>query len=263
MFFSTGEYDFQKLYEVTKNVTYNLNRVIDVNYYPVPEASLSNFKHRPIGIGVQGLADVFMTLHYPFDSPEARQLNKDIFETIYFAACEASSELAKKEGTYESYPGSPSSKGILQPDMWNVTPSDRFDWTALRAHIAAHGLRNSLLVAPMPTASTSQIMVNNECFEPYTSNIYNRRVLAGEFTIVNKHLLRDLIARGLWTPDTRNQIIADGGSVQNVQGLDDLTKAIYRTVWEISQKVGHFFFFLKFFFLIPFFFLGGTSRFFH
>lgn len=144
--------------------------------------------------------------------------------------------LPKTEGTYESYDGSPSSKGILQPDMWNVTPSDRWDWTTMRAHVAAHGLRNSLLMAPMPTASTSQIMGNNECFEPYTSNIYNRRVLAGEFTVVNKHLLRDLISRGLWTPDTRNQIIADGGSVQNVQGLDDRSKSIYRTVWEISQK---------------------------
>jgi len=235
-FVTNGEYDHQKLYEVTKSVTYNLNRVIDVNYYPVPEAEHSNMKHRPIGIGVQGLADVFMMMKMPFDSPEARQLNKEIFETMYFAACEMSSELAKTEGTYESYEGSPSSKGILQPDMWNVTPSDRWDWTTMRAHVAAHGLRNSLLMAPMPTASTSQIMGNNECFEPYTSNIYNRRVLAGEFTVVNKHLLRDLISRGLWTPDTRNQIIADGGSVQNVQGLDDRSKSIYRTVWEISQK---------------------------
>lgn len=222
-------------------MTYNLNKVIDVNFYPVEEAKTSNFRHRPIGIGVQGLADVFMMLKMPFDSPEARQLNTDIFETMYFSACTMSSELAKLEGTYESYAGCPASKGILSPDMWNVTPSDRWDWAALRAHIAEHGLRNSLMMAPMPTASTSQIMGNNECFEPYTSNMYNRRVLAGEFTVVNKHLLRDLISKGLWTPDTRNQIIADGGSVQNVQGLDDRSKSIYRTVWEISQKVCFFF----------------------
>ena len=230
-------YDHQRLYEVTKVVTYNLNRVIDVNFYPIPEAATSNMRHRPIGIGVQGLADVFMLLKLPFESPEARQLNKDIFETIYFAAVEQSIECAQAEGPYESYEGSPASQGKLSPDLWGVTPSDRWDWTALKAKLAEHGLRNSLLVAPMPTASTSQIMGNNECFEPYTSNIYSRRVLAGEFTIVNKHLLRDLIARGIWTPDTRNQIIADGGSVQNVEGLDERTKAIYKTVWEISQKV--------------------------
>ena len=178
-FVKNGEYDFQKLYEVTRAVTFNLNRVIDVNFYPVPEAEVSNFKHRPIGIGVQGLADVFMMLKMPFDSPEARQLNKDIFETCYYAACEKSCEIAAIEGTYESYTlngGCPASKGILQPDMWNVTPSDRWDWGKLRASVAEHGLRNSLLMAPMPTASTSQIMGNNECFEPYTSNIYNRRV---------------------------------------------------------------------------------------
>ena len=232
-----GTYDHQHLYEVTKVVTYNLNRVIDVNYYPIPEAQVSNMRHRPIGIGVQGLADVFMLLKMPFDGPAARTLNRDIFETIYFAAVEASMECAKEEGVYESYAGSPASKGLLQPDLWGVTPTERWDWAGLKAQIAEHGLRNSLLVAPMPTASTSQILGNNECFEPYTSNIYNRRVLAGEFTIVNKHLLRDLCSRGLWTPDNRNQIIADGGSVQNLACLDAETKAIYRTVWEISQKV--------------------------
>ena len=202
----------------------------------VKEAEYSNLRHRPIGLGVQGLADAFIMMRMPFESPAALQLNKDIFETIYFAALSASCEEAKRFGPYKTYEGSPVSKGILQPDMWNVTPSDRWDWAGLRANIKEHGVRNSLLVAPMPTASTSQIMGNNECFEPYTSNMYNRRVLAGEFTCVNKHLLKDLIKLNIWTPDVRNQIIADGGSVQNVSNLPKEYKDLYKTVWEISQK---------------------------
>merc|ERR1711871_1799006 len=232
----TPSYDFQKLRDVVKIMTVNLNRVIDVNYYPVKEAKYSNMRHRPIGLGVQGLADAFIMMRMPFESPEAQQLNKDIFETIYFAAMTSSCEEAEKFGPYETYQGSPVSKGIFQPDMWGVTPSDRWDWATLRANVAKHGVRNSLLVAPMPTASTSQIMGNNEFFEPYTTNMYNRRVLAGEFTCVNKHLLRDLIELNIWTPSVRNQIIADGGSVQNVAGLPKEYKDLYKTVWEISQK---------------------------
>ena len=229
-------YNFQMLFDIVKQVTINLNRVIDVNYYPVKEAEYSNLRHRPIGLGVQGLADAFIMMRMPFESEAALQLNKDIFETIYFAALTASCEEAKRFGPYKTYEGSPVSKGILQPDMWGVTPSDRWDWAELRANIKQYGVRNSLLVAPMPTASTSQIMGNNECFEPYTSNMYNRRVLAGEFTCVNKHLLKDLIKLNIWTPSVRNQIIADGGSVQNVAGLPKEYKDLYKTVWEISQK---------------------------
>jgi len=231
-------YDFQNLYAVTKVVTRNLNKVIDVNFYPVPEAEKSNKRHRPIGIGVQGLADTFAKMRLPFDSDAACTLNKDIFETMYYAAVESSTELAQRDGTYATYAGSPASKGILQPDMWEgTTYSGRWDWAALRAKVAAHGLRNSLLLAPMPTASTAQIMGNNESTEPFTSNMYNRRVLAGEFTVVNKYLLRDLVGRGLWTPEVRNQIIADRGSVQNVSSLSQELKDLYKTVWEISQKV--------------------------
>jgi len=229
-------YNFQMLYDIVKQVTVNLNRVIDVNFYPVKEAEYSNLRHRPIGLGVQGLADAFIMMRMPFESEGALQLNKDIFETIYFAALTASCEEAKRFGPYKTYEGSPVSKGILQPDMWGVTPSDRWDWAKLRADIKQYGVRNSLLVAPMPTASTSQIMGNNECFEPYTSNMYNRRVLAGEFTCVNKHLLKDLIKLNIWTPNVRNQIIADGGSVQNVAALPKEYKDLYKTVWEISQK---------------------------
>jgi ribonucleoside-diphosphate reductase alpha subunit len=234
----SGDYDFQRLYEVTKVVTKNLNKVIDVNYYPVEEARNSNMRHRPIGMGVQGLADTFAKLKLPFDSDKACELNKDIFETMYYAGIEASCELAEKEGVYSSYQGSPASKGILQPDMWEGTVlSERWDWPALRAKVAQHGLRNSLLMAPMPTASTAQIMGNNESTEPFTSNMYNRRVLAGEFTVVNKYLLKDLVERGLWTSDIRNQIIADRGSVQNVQQIPQDMKDLYKTVWEISQKI--------------------------
>ncbi|CBJ32887.1 ribonucleotide reductase large chain subunit [Ectocarpus siliculosus] len=240
-FVSAGEdgqpaFDFHRLYEVTKVVTRNLNRVIDVNFYPVEEAKRSNFRHRPVGLGVQGLADAFIMMRFPFESEKAAKLNRDIFETIYFGAVEASVELAEKQGTYETYEGSPASQGLLQYDMWGVTPSDRWDWAGLKAKMAQHGLRNSLLLAPMPTASTAQILGNNESVEPFTSNMYNRRVLAGEFAVVNKHLLRDLTTRGLWTPSVRNQIIADQGSVQRVDIPQDL-KDLYKTVWEIKQKV--------------------------
>ena len=222
---------------MTKVVTKNLNKVIDVNFYPVPEARKSNMRHRPIGIGVQGLADAFAKMRLPFECEGAMQLNKDIFETMYFASAEASCELAVKEGAYETYLGSPMSKGVMQPDMWGVVPSTRWDWAGLRAKIAQHGMRNSLLLAPMPTASTAQIMGNNESTEPFTSNMYNRRVLAGEFTVVNKYLLKDLVERGLWTPEVRNQISADRGSVQSIRSLPQDLKNVYKTVWEIKQKV--------------------------
>ena len=234
-FVINGEFDHQKLFEVTKIVTRNLNKVIDINYYPVPEARNSNMRHRPIGIGVQGLADAFMLMRYAFDSDEAKQLNKDIFETIYFGAVTESDNLAEKEGAYQTFKGSPASEGILQFDMWNVEPSDRWDWDSLKKRVVDTGIRNSLLLAPMPTASTSQILGNNECFEPYTSNIYSRRTLSGEYIVVNKHLLKDLISRGLWNDDMRQALMAANGSVQNLPIPDDL-KALYKTVWELSMK---------------------------
>jgi ribonucleoside-diphosphate reductase alpha chain len=231
-------FDHQKLYEITKVATRNLNKVIDINYYPVEEARKSNFRHRPIGLGIQGLADAFILLRMPFDSLEAKGLNEDIFETIYYAAVETSMELAKIHGTYETYEGSPASKGTLQFDMWGVTPkSGRYDWDALKEKVKKFGMRNSLLVAPMPTASTSQILGNNECFEPYTSNIYTRRTLSGEFIIVNKHLMKDLIDLGLWNDTMRNRLISTNGSVQAVPGIPQNIKDLYKTVWEISQKV--------------------------
>ncbi|EAZ81187.1 ribonucleoside-diphosphate reductase subunit alpha [Algoriphagus machipongonensis] len=231
-------FDHQKLYEITKVATRNLNKVIDVNYYPVDEARRSNFRHRPIGLGVQGLADAFIMLRMPFESAEAKGLNEDIFETIYYAAVETSMELAKVEGTYETYEGSPASKGILQFDMWGVTPkSERWNWTELKEKVKKVGLRNSLLVAPMPTASTSQILGNNECFEPYTTNIYTRRTLSGEFIVVNKHLMKDLIRLGLWDDNMRNRLISTNGSVQSLPGVPQNIKDLYKTVWEISQKV--------------------------
>lgn len=231
-------FDHEKLYEITKVATKNLNKVIDVNYYPVEEARRSNFRHRPIGLGIQGLADAFIMLRMPFDSAEARGLNEDIFETIYFAAVETSMELAKTQGTYETYEGSPASKGILQFDMWGVTPkSGRWNWSELKEKVKKYGMRNSLLVAPMPTASTSQILGNNECFEPYTSNLYTRRTLSGEFIMVNKHLMKDLINLGLWNDTMRNRLISTNGSVLNVPGIPQNIKDIYKTVWEISQKV--------------------------
>lgn len=235
-FVINGQFDHQKLFEITKVATKNLNKIIDLNYYPVEEARRSNFRHRPIGLGVQGLADTLILMRYAFDSEEAAKLNKEIFETIYFAALSASNELSQQEGTYETYAGSPVSKGILQPDMWGVVPTSRWNWTELRAKIQKSGVRNSLLVAPMPTASTSQILGNNECFEPYTSNIYTRRVLAGEFTVVNKHLMKDLIELGLWTPQIKNKIIAHNGSIQNIAEIPQNLKEIYKTAWEIKQK---------------------------
>ena len=231
-------FDHQKLYEITKVATRNLNKVIDINYYPVEEARKSNFRHRPIGLGIQGLADAFILLRMPFDSVEARGLNEDIFETIYYAAVETSMELAKTQGTYETYDGCPASKGILQFDMWGVTPkSGRYDWESLKEKVKKFGLRNSLLVAPMPTASTSQILGNNECFEPYTSNIYTRRTLSGEFIVVNKHLMKDLIELGLWNDTMRNRLISTNGSVLSVPGIPQNIKDLYKTVWEISQKI--------------------------
>ncbi|MFT7484024.1 MAG: ribonucleoside-diphosphate reductase alpha chain, partial [Oceanospirillaceae bacterium] len=230
-------FDHDELYKVTKVITRNLNKVIDVNYYPVVEAEYSNKRHRPIGIGIQGLADTFMMLRMPFESEEAKQLNKDIFETIYYASMETSMELAIEEGTYETWEGSPISKGIFQFDMWNVKPeSNRWNWEELREKVKKHGVRNSLLVAPMPTASTSQILGNNECFEPYTSNIYTRRVLSGEFIIVNKHLLRDLVKIGLWDDRMKNRLIAANGSIQDINEIPQHLKDLYRTSWEIKQK---------------------------
>jgi ribonucleoside-diphosphate reductase alpha chain len=236
-FIKNGKFDHRKLYEVTKVVTKNLNKIIDINYYPVPEARRSNLRHRPIGIGVQGLADAFIKLRMPFDSPEARGLNEDIFETIYFGAMTASMELAKEKGTYETYEGSPVSKGVFQFDMWGVEPkSGRWNWADLKENVKQHGVRNSLLLAPMPTASTSQILGNNECFEPYTSNIYTRRVLSGEFIVVNKHLLKDLVELGLWNEKIKNDLIAANGSVQSIPEIPTNIKDLYKTVWEISQK---------------------------
>ncbi|KAJ7078684.1 ribonucleotide reductase alpha subunit [Mycena epipterygia] len=235
-FISNGKYDFKHLHAITKVVAYNLNRIIDVNYYPIPETRRSNMRHRPIGVGVQGLADVFLALRMPFESPAAKELNQQIFETIYHGALEASAELAERDGPYETYQGSPASLGELQYDMWGVTPSSLWDWATLKAKIAQTGLRNSLLTAPMPTASTSQILGNNECFEPYTSNIYTRRVLSGEFQVVCPWLLRELVDKGLWDDNMKNTLIAHRGSVQNIPTIPDDVKAIYKTVWEISQK---------------------------
>ncbi len=232
-----GVFDHQKLYEVTYQVTFNLNRIIDNNYYPVEEARYSNLRHRPIGLGVQGLADAFILLRLPFESEEAKQLNKEIFETIYFAAMTASKDLAIKEGAYETFKGSPLSKGQFQFDLWGVKPdSGRWDWENLRLDVMNHGVRNSLLVAPMPTASTSQILGNNECFEPYTSNIYTRRVLSGEFIIVNKFLLRDLVNLGLWNTTMKDKIISANGSIQEIEEIPQELKDLYKTVWEIKMR---------------------------
>lgn len=235
-FIINGQFDHQRLFEITYVIAKNLNKVIDVNYYPVEEARRSNMRHRPIGIGVQGLADAFILMRMAFDSDEARQLNRDIFETIYYAALTASKDLAKQFGPYETYSGSPVSQGIFQYDMWNVTPSSRWEWDVLKEEVKEHGVRNSLLVAPMPTASTSQILGNNECIEPYTSNIYTRRVLSGEFVVVNKHLLKDLVRLGIWNDDLKNKIIMANGSVQDVDEIPQDIKEIYKTVWEIKQR---------------------------
>ncbi len=235
-FIIDGQLDYQKLYEVTYVTTKNLNKIIDVNFYPVEEARRSNLRHRPIGIGVQGLADVFILMRMPFESEEARALNKEIFETIYFAAMSASKDLAKAQGPYESYQGSPVSQGIFQFDLWNVQPSSRWDWNALKDEVKQYGVRNSLLLAPMPTASTSQILGNNECIEPYTSNIYTRRVLSGEFVVVNKYLLKDLVDMGLWNNKLKDKIVAHNGSIQNIDEIPQDIKDIYKTVWEIKQR---------------------------
>ena len=239
MFVKDGEFDHQSLFDVTVRVTKNLNRVIDRNYYPVKEAENSNFRHRPIGLGVQGLADTFIMLRLPFTSEKAKELNQEIFETLYFAAVTASAEEAKKDGPYETYKGSPMSKGEFQHNLCGIKDeelSGRWDWLALRKTVKKQGVRNSLLVAPMPTASTSQILGNNECFEPYTSNIYTRRVLSGEFIVVNKHLLEDLVDKGLWNEDMKQELMRNNGSIQNIDGIPDDIKELYRTVWEMSMK---------------------------
>lgn len=232
----TGAFDHQKLFDITYVATKNLNKIIDRNYYPIPEARKSNMRHRPIGLGVQGLADAFILMRFPFESEEAKKLNAEIFETIYYASLTASKDLAKIDGPYETYAGSPISKGIFQQDMWGVSPSSRWEWDVLREEIKKYGVRNSLMLAPMPTASTSQILGNNECFEPYTSNIYTRRVLSGEFVVVNKHLLRDLVKLGIWNENLKNKIIAANGSVQNIAEIPQNIKDIYKTVWEIKQR---------------------------
>jgi ribonucleoside-diphosphate reductase alpha chain len=230
-------FNHQLLYDVTYHATGNLNRVIDVNYYPVEEARNSNMRHRPIGLGVQGLADTFALLQLPFESPEARALNKEIFETIYFAACTASKDAAIAEGAYSTFQGSPASKGELQFDLWGMNDhSGRWDWTTLKGEIIEHGMRNSLLLAPMPTASTSQILGNNECFEAFTSNLYVRRTLSGEFIVLNKHLVRDLIALDLWSLNMKDEILRHKGSIQAIEGIPEHIKALYKTTWEIKQR---------------------------
>jgi ribonucleoside-diphosphate reductase alpha subunit len=229
-------FDHNKLFEVAYQVTLNLNRIIDENFYPVEEARNSNLRHRPIGIGVQGLADAYILMRMPFDSEEAKQLNKEIFETIYYAAMTASKDLAIQDGPYQTWKGSPISEGIFQFDMWGVQPTNRWEWDILREEVKKHGVRNSLLLAPMPTASTAQILGNNECFEPYTSNVYTRRVLSGEFIIVNKHLLRDLVKEGLWNDTMRQKLMASNGSIQDVPEIPQELKDLYKTAWELSQK---------------------------
>jgi ribonucleoside-diphosphate reductase alpha chain len=238
MFVENGAFNHDLFYTVTKRVTKNLNKVIDRNYYPVIEGENSNKRHRPIGLGVQGLADAFIMLRMPFTSDEAKKLNQEIFETMYFAAVTASMEMAKEEGPYSSFEGSPISQGEFQYNLWGIQDSDlsgRWDWASLRKEVMEFGVRNSLLVAPMPTASTSQILGNNEAFEPYTSNIYTRRVLSGEFIVVNKHLLEDLVKLGLWTEDLKQELMRENGSVQNLNIPQDL-KELYKTVWEMSMK---------------------------
>ena len=239
MFIKEGKFDHQELFEVTKRVIKNLNKVIDRNYYPVKEAENSNMRHRPVGLGVQGLADAFIKLRLPFTSEKAKELNQEIFETLYFASLTSSMEISKIDGPYDSYKGSPISNGELQHNMWGIEDKDlsgRWDWISLRKDIKKYGVRNSLLMAPMPTASTSQILGNNECFEPYTSNIYTRRVLSGEFIIVNKHLLEDLVALGLWNEGLKQEIMRANGSIQNIDGIPEDIKELYRTVWELSMK---------------------------
>jgi len=239
MFVKDGNFDHKSLFDVTVRVTKNLNRVIDRNFYPVKEAENSNFRHRPVGLGVQGLADTFIMLRLPFTSDKAKELNQEIFETLYFAAVTASVQEAKKDGVYQTYKGSPISKGEFQHNLWGIKDEDlsgRWDWSGLRKKVKKHGVRNSLLVAPMPTASTSQILGNNECFEPYTSNIYTRRVLSGEFIVVNKHLLEDLVKLGLWNEEMKQELMRNNGSIQNIETIPENIKELYRTVWEMSMK---------------------------
>jgi ribonucleoside-diphosphate reductase alpha chain len=239
MFVKNGEFDHKELFKITKRVTKNLNRVIDRNFYPIKEAENSNFRHRPIGLGVQGLADTFIKLRMPFTSDEAKKLNQDIFETLYFAAVTASMEESQKDGPYKTYKGSPISKGEFQHNLWGIKDeelSGNWDWGKLRKEVKKHGVRNSLLVAPMPTASTSQILGNNECFEPYTSNIYTRRVLSGEFIVVNKHLLEDLVELGLWNDGLKQEIMRANGSIQDIEIIPQDIKELYKTVWELSMK---------------------------
>ena len=239
MFVKDGDFDHKALFDVTIRVTKNLNRVIDRNFYPVKEAENSNFRHRPVGLGVQGLADTFIMLRLPFTSDKAKELNQEIFETLYFAAVTASVEEAKKDGVYQTYKGSPISKGEFQHNLWGIKDEDlsrRWDWSGLRKKVKKHGVRNSLLVAPMPTASTSQILGNNECFEPYTSNIYTRRVLSGEFIVLNKHLLEDLVQLGLWNEEMKQELMRNNGSIQNIETIPENIKELYRTVWEMSMK---------------------------
>lgn len=236
-FVKDGRFDFDKLFEITRVATRNLNKVIDINYYPVPEARNSNMRHRPIGLGVQGLADVFILMRYAFDSEEARRLNADIFETIYFAAMTESCNQAEIHGPYSTFAGSPLSQGQFQFDLWGVEPSGRWDWNSLRERVMRVGVRNSLLLAPMPTASTSQILGNNECFEPYTSNLYTRRTLAGEHIVVNKHLMRDLVRLGLWNDEMRQMIMANNGSIQSIEVIPEEIRMLYKTAYEISQRV--------------------------
>lgn len=238
-FVRNGSFDFQALLATVHEIVHNLNRVIDLNYYPVPEAERSNRRHRPIGIGVQGLADTFFLLRYPYDSPQAAELNKRIFETIYYAACCASNELAKRDCPYETFAGSPASKGLLQFDLWGGIEEDQlmWPWQPLKESIIKHGLRNSLLVAPMPTASTAQILGNTESFEPISSNIYSRSTLAGTFTVINHYLVRDLMAIGMWNEDMKNAIMARGGSIQSIEAIPQQLRDIYKTVWEIKQRV--------------------------
>ncbi|MFM1807400.1 MAG: Ribonucleoside-diphosphate reductase, large subunit [Bacteroidota bacterium] len=239
MFVKDGSFDHQELFDVTKRVTRNLNQVIDRNYYPVKEAENSNMRHRPVGLGVQGLADTFIMMRLPFTSDEAKALNQEIFETLYFAAVTASMEMAQEEGPYSSFKGSPISEGKFQYELWGIKDEDlsgRWDWEGLRKQVVKHGVRNSLLVAPMPTASTSQILGNNECFEPYTSNLYTRRVLSGEFIVVNKHLLKDLVDRGLWNESMKQELMRANGSVQQIDGIPGDLKELYKTAWELSMK---------------------------
>jgi ribonucleoside-diphosphate reductase alpha chain len=235
-FVENGLFNFEKLGEITEILVNNLNKVIDINYYPTPETRYSNINHRPLGIGVQGLADVFMLMKMPYDSNEALELNKLIFETIYYYACVASHKLAQKYGPYEKYEGSPISKGLFQFDLWGIEPTNRYNWDELRENIKCDGIRNSTLIALMPTASTSQILGNNECMEPITSNIYSRRTLAGDFVVVNKYLIKDLEELGLWNEDLKNLIIKNNGSVQNIEIIPKNLRDIYKTVWEIKQK---------------------------